>query len=172
MVARVAVLGLLLLAALLVSTVVAPAVRIGGVRPEPAVLLVVAVALADGPGAGMRFGFVAGLASDLVSGADAVVGLSALVLTFVGYASGLARPYTNAAPLAGKMVVAAAASAAAVLASGLLGRLLGTTDLTVGRALTGALVVGVLNGLVALAVLVPVRVALERFPGTLQAPRV
>lgn len=172
MVARTAVLATLLLVALLASTVIAPSLRIAGFRPEPAILVVVAVALADGSGAGMRFGFAAGLTTDLVSGVDAIVGLTALVLLLVGYGSGLARPYTSAAPLAGKMVVAATASAVAVLAIGVLGRLLGTTALPLSRVLVGALAVALWNGLLSPLVLPVVRALLERFPGTLQAPRV
>ncbi|MBA2528472.1 MAG: rod shape-determining protein MreD, partial [Euzebyales bacterium] len=53
--------GTVLLTALLLQTVVLPAVAVAGWRPDLVGLTVVAFALADGPDTGARYGFTAGL---------------------------------------------------------------------------------------------------------------
>jgi rod shape-determining protein MreD len=121
---RVLFLGLLLVSALLVQTVAAPLLAVGGHRFDVVVLTLVAVALADGPATGVRYGFAAGLATDLLAGSALPVGSSALVLLLVGYAVGGARPYLASAGVVGQVAVVAAASAAVMLLHGLLGVLL------------------------------------------------
>ena len=59
-----------------------------GATPDLLLLVVVALALAHGPGFGLVCGFAAGLAADLVPPADHEVGRWALVLTLVGYLAG------------------------------------------------------------------------------------
>ena len=81
-----------LIAALLLATVLGPAIAIGGWRPDVVTLTVVAFAIAEGPGTGTRYGFAAGLARDLLSGSAVVLGTSALVLLVVGTLVGHLRP--------------------------------------------------------------------------------
>lgn len=61
----------------------------GGGRPDLVIVLVVCVALVDGPNTGVAFGFAAGLALDLLS--QHPLGVLALVLAVVGYVVGSGR---------------------------------------------------------------------------------
>ena len=85
---RAGIFALLILLAILIKTIVLPAVAIGTFRPDVLVLVVVAVALVEGPDTGLRLGFAAGLTQDLLSGGAALVGLGALVMMGIGYAAG------------------------------------------------------------------------------------
>lgn len=61
----------------------------GGGRPDLVIVLVVCVALVDGPNTGVVFGFTAGLALDLLS--QHPLGVLALVLAVFGYVVGSGR---------------------------------------------------------------------------------
>lgn len=76
-----------LLAALVAQVALAPYLSVFGVVPNFVFLVVVTLALTEGPVAGCWAGFVGGLLFDL-SGSG-VVGPYALVLTVVGYVAGL-----------------------------------------------------------------------------------
>ena len=65
--------------------------RLPGATPDLVLLVVVALALADGPGFGCAVGFAGGLLLDLVPPADGTVGRWALVLTLVGWLAGMYR---------------------------------------------------------------------------------
>ena len=127
-----------LLTAILLSTVVAPALQIGQVRPDIVVLSVVAFALADGPATGARYGFVAGLAVDLLSGDAHVVGVVALVLTATGWVTGALRTLT-AGSLATQALAVGLASLLAALGLGIAQLLVGAGALGWQRVLTYAL---------------------------------
>ena len=115
---RLLVLGAVLVAAVLMQSTVLAGLRLAGVRPDLLVLVVVAVAMASGATGGAVFGFVAGLVADLLF--DLPVGVSALVYTGVGFGVGTVRVYvTSHQPLV-HLVLAGAASLAAVWCSGLL----------------------------------------------------
>lgn len=77
-------------AALVVATVlqaaIAPHMAVFGVVPNLLLLVVVTLALFEGPVAGASCGFVAGLLLDLLG--TSIVGPWALVLTVVGYVAG------------------------------------------------------------------------------------
>lgn len=143
MIVRGVALGLTLVTVLLVQTVVAPAMAIGGVTPDLVMLSVVAVGLLEGSGVGLRYGFAAGLALDLLAGAETILGVSALVLLFGGYAAGLARPFIAASELPGQIVLGGLGVAALVLANGLLELLLGVEGPRVGQLAGDALGQGV-----------------------------
>ncbi len=83
-------LGLLILgaAALLQSTVLPP-LHISGVRPSLVLLLVVSWSIVRGGVEGTWWGFIGGLALDLLSGGP--WGVSTLALTLVGLLAGLAE---------------------------------------------------------------------------------
>lgn len=156
-----------LVSVLLLDTVVLPGVTIAGWRPDLVALSVVAFALADGPGAGARYGFAAGLASDLLAGVDALVGLSALVLLLLGHGAGVVRVYLAGTGVLGEMAVGALATAVAVIGYGLLGLLLGAGPLTVATVVEGGAVSGALNGLLAPFVIRPVRALSRRVSASL-----
>lgn len=117
--------GLVLVTALLLQTVVAPVVAIAGVAPDLVVLTVLVLALIEGPGTGMRYGFAAGLALDLLATGDAIVGTSALVLLGAGYVAGAVRPFLTGSLLVGHVLVAGIGSGLVVAAATLLEVLLG-----------------------------------------------
>jgi rod shape-determining protein MreD len=157
---RIAVLGLVLVTALLIDTVVLTAVSVAGVSPSITVLAVAAVALADGGEAGARFGFAAGLAVDLLAGG--LLGVSALVYLLAGFAVGNARVFLSGSALVTQVLVGAAASAFAIAAYGGLTLLFDPQGLTPGAVLTATVVIGLANGLLAPLVMRPVGAALRR----------
>jgi len=75
-----------LVAAIVLQVAVAPNIAIGGAVPNFMLLVVVTLALTQGPAAGATSGFVAGLAFDLLGVGP--IGPAALVLTVVGYLAG------------------------------------------------------------------------------------
>ena len=117
--------GLVLVTALLLQTVVAPAVVVAGVAPDVVVVSVLVLALIEGPGTGLRYGFAAGLALDLLATGDAIVGTSALVLLGAGYVAGSVRPFLTGSELVGHIIVGAVGSGLVVAARALLELLLG-----------------------------------------------
>lgn len=156
MIVRLGLMALVLLTALLLGTVVLSAISFGVWRPDLVVLTVVAFAVAEGPGTGARYGFVAGLVIDLLSAGTHVVGTAALVLLLVGYASGALRPYLSTTGLAGQVGVAAAASVVAVTAHGVLGQLLEVDSVSLLGVVRSALATGMYNAVLAPLVLLPV----------------
>ena len=165
MIARAALLGLVLVTALLLDTVVLSAVSIAGATPSLVLLTVVAVGLADGGEAGARYGFAAGLAVDLVAGG--LVGLTALVYLLTGFAVGALRPYIAGSTLAGQALVGAASTAAAILLYGALSLLFEPEAISAGAVILGGLVAGIGNGLLAPLILRPVSAILRRVDVTL-----
>jgi rod shape-determining protein MreD len=119
---RVFVAGLAIaLAVLLQGTLIARLPLPGG-TPNLALLLVIGVALAGGPAAGLGCGFAAGIVMDLMS--DHQVGLVAICLALVGFAVGLLETDPDRSVFWPMVVVAVAAAAAQLLfaaLSGLLG---------------------------------------------------
>lgn len=166
MIARVGMMALVLVTAVLLYTVALPPLAIAGWRPELVTLTVVAFALADGPGTGARYGFLAGLAADLLSDGGHLVGISALVLLTVGYVAGLARPYLAGTTLGGQVLVTGAASALAVLAHGMLAMVLDFSTFTAATLAQGAAVVGTYNGALAPVVVRPLMALSRRVPAS------
>jgi rod shape-determining protein MreD len=148
-IARTFVLTVVLLSALLLQTVVVPGLAIAGYRPDLVVVTVLAFALADGAGTGARYGFAAGLAVDLLSGGAQPVGVSALVLLVTGYTVGAIRPYLAGTALVGEIAVAVVASAAVILAYGVLALLLEATTAGLAETVRTAVIVGLYNGVFA-----------------------
>jgi rod shape-determining protein MreD len=161
---RVALFAGLILTSILMKTIVLPAFAIGTFRPDVLVLVVVAVALVEGPDTGIRLGFAAGLVQDLVSGGGALVGVGALVMMGVGYAAGSSRPYLVAAQRTGAIALCGAMAAAATLASGVLGRMFGVIHPSFGRILLAAVVVGLYSALISPLVLGPIQRMIKQFP--------
>lgn len=76
-----------LLAAVILQAAIVPYLAVSRVVPNVVFLVVVTLALVEGPAAGCASGFVGGLLFDLLG--SGVVGPYALVLTVIGYVAGL-----------------------------------------------------------------------------------
>lgn len=163
MITRVAVLAAVLLTALLLQTVVLPVVAVAGWRPDLVTLTVVAFALADGPETGARYGFSAGLASDLLSGGNHLVGLTALVLLLVGEAVGRLRPYLSGTGSIGEFALAAAAAGAAFALDGLLATLLDLRQFSLANLAEGTIALALWGALLAPLVCRPIAVLSRRY---------
>jgi len=79
----------LVVTALLLELTAMPLLHLPGATPDILTVTVVALGLVGGPVRGAATGMAAGLALDLVTPADGVVGLTAVVLVVVGYLAGL-----------------------------------------------------------------------------------
>ena len=165
MIARVVMMGAVLLTALLLQTVVLASVTIAGWRPDLVALTVVAFALADGADTGARYGFVAGLAADLLSSSSGLVGLTALVLLLVGDAVGHMRVYLTGMAWVGGAAIAGAATGLAFIGYGMLALLLDLQQFTFGLVVQGGIVEACWGFVLAIAVLRPVAARSRRFPG-------
>lgn len=140
--------GVLVVIALVLHTAVLPNIRLADVRPDAMLLLAVLGGLAAGPNTGAIFGFVCGLSVDLVL--QTPLGLSALTFSLVGFGVGTFQGVLIRSAFWLTPGVAAIASAAGVLAFALLGAVLGQAHMVRTSTLGVMLVVGLLNGLIAL----------------------
>jgi rod shape-determining protein MreD len=121
---RVLLATVLLATALVLQLTLLSRLRLPGATPDLVTVVVVALALAFGPGTGAVAGFAAGLALDLVPPADGVVGTTALVLAVVGYAAGSVLDPVDR-PVLPAIAVVAVSAGAVVLGSAVLTSLLG-----------------------------------------------
>ena len=81
-----------------------------GVRPELMYLVTIIIAILEGPQEGAVVGFAGGMAQDFML--NQPKGITALTLTLVGYAVGLARQYiVSPSPLLPTILVAAGTAA-------------------------------------------------------------
>ena len=112
-----------ILGAALLQVGLAPYIAIAGVVPNVLQLVVVTLALVEGPAAGATAGFAAGLLFDLVGAGP--VGPMVLVLTVTGYMAGLLHENMFAEGWLLPLTVLAIASLASALAYGLLLDILG-----------------------------------------------
>ena len=155
-------LPLVLVTAMLLHTSVLSQVRIVGVMPDLMLLLAITAGLEGGPSIGAATGFASGMVADLFL--PTPLGLSALVFSLSGYATGVTK--TGLLQAAWWFPVAAAfvASSASVGLFALAGSMLGETHLLGRQLATIMLVVGITNGLLAIPVLRVVRWALAGQP--------
>lgn len=114
--------GLLLFAGLLQVTVATP-IEVASGHPDLMLVLVVSLALLRGPLLGSVAGFSAGLVIDLA--AIQTLGLSSLLLTFVGYWAGRFGLVTSRSSPYPPLVAVALATVALELGSGLVHFMLG-----------------------------------------------
>jgi rod shape-determining protein MreD len=157
---RVALTAVLVVVALALQVTFLSRLPLPGATPDLVLLVVVATALSGGPMVGLLTGFAAGLALDLVPPADHEVGRWALVLTVVGYLSGLARAESRRSAFVPLVVVAAAAVGSVLLYAGL-GALLDDPNVT-WSAVTGLLPTALVYDVVLSAFAVPAVLALSR----------
>jgi rod shape-determining protein MreD len=109
--------------ATVLQATLAPYLAIGGVTPNFLLLVVVTLALTEGPTAGAASGFAAGLIFDLLG--NGPVGPMALVLAVTGYLAGLLHEQMFAEGWLLPLTVLAIAALASEIAYGLLLGLLG-----------------------------------------------
>ena len=88
---RVLVTIVVVVTALLLQSTLFCNLKLLGVRPELMFLITIVIAILEGPNQGAITGFAAGLAQDFML--NQPKGITALTLTLVGYAAGLARQY-------------------------------------------------------------------------------
>jgi rod shape-determining protein MreD len=162
-IARVVLVGVLLVTAIVLQTALFPSLELLGFRPDLVLLVVLAVGLRDGSLSGLRVGFVAGLLTDLLV-SQAPLGLSILVYTGIGYAVGLARPYLAPDSMTAPVLLAFVSGALGTAAYGVLALLLGDDRVTPVLLLQAALTVGLYNTLLAPVALGLVGRLSERFP--------
>ncbi|MFA9430863.1 rod shape-determining protein MreD [Egicoccus sp. AB-alg2] len=163
MILRVLVVGLLLVTAAVLQTALFPFFTLAGFRPDLLLLVTLAVGLRDGPLAGLRVGFAAGLLTDLLV-SESPVGLAALVYTAIGFTVGLARPYLAPESITAPVILAFLSGLLGTAAYGVVALLLGedrTTPLMLAQA---SVAVALYNTLLAPIVLGAVRRLSDRFP--------
>jgi rod shape-determining protein MreD len=92
--------------ALLLQSTVFAQMKLLGVKPELMYMVTIIVAILEGPREGAVVGFAGGMAQDFLL--NSPKGITALTLTLLGYAMGLARQYiVSPSPLLPTMLVAA-----------------------------------------------------------------
>lgn len=158
--ARVVLAVVLVGAALAAQVTLLARLPLPGATPDVVLLVVVALALAHGPGFGLVTGFGAGLGADLVPPADHEIGRWAMVLTLVGYLAGMARGESRRSAFVPLAAVAVSAAGSVLLYAGL-GALIADPHVTWG-AVTGLLPTAVLYDVVLGAFVVPAVLGLAR----------
>jgi rod shape-determining protein MreD len=112
----------LVVTALLLELTALPLLHLPGATPDILTVTVVALGLVGGPVRGAATGMAAGLALDLVTPADGVVGLTAVVLVVVGYLAGLLAGDQDRSPFT-TVALAGLLAGSATLAFALIGGL-------------------------------------------------
>lgn len=137
-------LGLVVITLLVLHTSLFNQLRVFGVMVDVMLLVAVAAGLVRGSALGAQVGFAAGLATDLFL--NTPMGLSALVFSLVGYATGIVATGLATTTRLLTMAIAAGASATGVVVFALVGTMLGSTGLLTGRLWVVVFVVAVGNG--------------------------
>jgi rod shape-determining protein MreD len=111
---RAAAIGALLVVALALQTTVLTRATLLGVIPGLLLVVVVSLAFTEGESVGTVAGFFAGLLLDLrLQDPTAIMGLTALIYTIIGYVVGSARKYSTSESVWMPVLVVASASAVA-----------------------------------------------------------
>lgn len=163
MIARTLALALVLVTAAVLETALFPALSLLAVRTDLLLLVVVAVALRDGPLPGLRVGVAAGLLADLLL-SQSPAGLSILVMTVIGYGVGVARPYLAPDSWTAPILLAFVSGLLGTAAYGTLAMLLGDDRVSTTLIAQASLSVAMTNALLAPAVVGSVTRLTERFP--------
>jgi rod shape-determining protein MreD len=131
--------------ALLLQTTVFADVRLLGARPELMYLVTIVFAMVEGPSAGAVTGFAGGMAQDFLL--NQPKGITALVLTLLGYVVGLLRAYiVSPSPILPVFLVAGG-TIGGVLFYGVVTFLLGQLDTTWWYLLRVAALSGLYNAI-------------------------
>ncbi|MFN2488883.1 MAG: rod shape-determining protein MreD [Actinomycetota bacterium] len=91
--ARVAAVAAVVIVALALQSTVLARLTLLGVIPQLVLVVVVSLAYTDGERVGVVVGFTAGLLQDLLLPPQSILGLTALVYTFIGYSAGRLREF-------------------------------------------------------------------------------
>ena len=110
--------------ALLLQSTIFAQVKLGGAKPELMYLVTVVMAMLEGPSSGAIGGFSAGMAQDFLL--NDPKGITALVLTILGYVVGTVRQFITTPSPALPTLLVGAGTAAGVLFYGFVAFLLGT----------------------------------------------
>jgi rod shape-determining protein MreD len=109
--------------ALLLQSTVFAQIKLGGAKPELMYLVTIVLAMLEGPASGAIGGFSAGMAQDFLL--NDPKGITALVLTLVGYAVGITRQFITTPSPALPTLLVGAGTAAGLLFYGFVAFLLG-----------------------------------------------
>jgi rod shape-determining protein MreD len=109
--------------ALLLQSTVFAQVKLGGAKPELMYLVTIVLAMLEGPNSGAVAGFSAGMAQDFLL--NDPKGITALVLTLVGYVVGIVRQFITTPSPALPTILVGTATAAGLLFYGFVAFLLG-----------------------------------------------
>lgn len=93
-ISRIVAVGLVVLTALTLQTTVLSRLTLLGVIPQLVLVIVISFAWLEGERVGVTAGFFGGLLLDLQLPPASIVGLTALVYTFIGYGVGYFRQYS------------------------------------------------------------------------------
>jgi rod shape-determining protein MreD len=121
-------LAAVILSALLLQTTIFAEVNLLGAKPELMYLITIAFGMLEGPASGAITGFVGGMAQDFLL--DAPKGITALTLTLLGYAIGMARQFIVSPSPVLPVVLVALGTFGGVLFYGVVSFLLGQLDST------------------------------------------
>lgn len=155
MIRRVLSIAAIVITAVLLQSTVFAQLRLLGVRPELLILVTIVLALLEGPTEGAVVGFVSGLAQDLFL--NQPKGITALTLTLLGYAVGMARQFISSPSPLVPTIVVAIGTAAGMIFYEVVSFLLGTFDASAAEGLRVALLTAAYN-----AVLTPILYPLLR----------
>jgi rod shape-determining protein MreD len=125
---RVLLLAAVILSALLLQTTIFAEINLLGAKPELMYLITIAFGMLEGPASGAVTGFVGGMAQDFLL--DAPKGITALTLTLLGYAIGMARQFIVSPSPVLPVVLVGFGTFAGVLFYGVVSFLLGQLDST------------------------------------------
>jgi rod shape-determining protein MreD len=123
---RVLLLAAVIFSALLLQTTVFAEINLLGAKPELMYLITIAFAILEGPASGAITGFAGGMAQDFLL--DAPKGITALTLTLLGYAVGMARQFIVSPSPVLPVVLVAVGTFGGVLFYGVVSFLLGQLD--------------------------------------------
>lgn len=135
---------------LIVQVCVLQRIQVEAVHADALLLVAVAGGVAAGPERGALLGFAAGLVADLFL--ETPLGLSALVFCLVGFTVGALQSSMIRTAFWITPITALLGSGAGVILFGLAGAVVGQTQLVRPRLVTVALVVAVLNAIIAIPV--------------------
>ncbi len=142
---RVLVTIVVIVTALLLQSTLFWNLKLLGVRPELMYLITIVIAILEGPNEGAVTGFAAGLAQDFLL--NQPKGITALTLTLVGYAAGLARQYiVSPSPLL-PMILVGVGTAAGIAFYQVVAFLLGQLEETFSYAIRVTLLTALYNAI-------------------------
>jgi rod shape-determining protein MreD len=123
--ARVAAVAALIVVALALQSTLLARLTLLGVIPQLVFVVVVSLAYTDGERVGVVVGFAGGLLQDLLLPPLSILGLTALVYTFIGYVVGTLRQFAPPDSVWSPVLAVAASSAVAELSYALLSIIMG-----------------------------------------------